>query len=1035
MTDDKNLTQEPIKDFKLSIGSPSELSEETLKARSKMMAKGLSYEGKGTYIPSRSSDGSFVSPIYDLAEISRCADVEPYVAQSIRRHREQILKEGYEPEGEDDTMVDYIKQRLFEIALISGIPTSNWIRETITNLVTYHNAGLVFRRDSTRSSGSMIEMYGKILSPIAGIYPVDPTTMSVKVDKYGTPKQWKQKVSADSGYEASDTEKTFPPEDVLWITLDKKTGFTFGTPYILPVLEDIRALRKLEELAMIIASKEAFPLYHYKVGTEQNPAGIYEGGANEVDVVKSEVANMPTGGAVITSERHEINLISRAGSALDLHPYLEYFEARVLAGLRLSPMDLGRGGSANRACYSSDTQTLTDKGWKFYWDIDIKKDKIATIDQVSGELKFEFANDLYTYRYKGKMYHFINDSIDCLVTPDHDMWVKKDAAFMKIKAEELAKLDVLSLAEYSFTNQVEWTGDSKIDPDLITFYAYFIKYGKINNRRKEEIKFIVRDEDVAHTIETFISSLDLDYRAYDNEGYTKIVIYDLELASKLARDLATNEYPKRLPKWIMDLNKEGIKLFYHRLTEFDSISKDIKVFRDRSKVITSQMQELLLKIGIASKATETGLYFLENGEIPIIFDIIDYDSDVYCYNVPNHVFITRRNGIIAIQGNTASNINQNVQDAAKDYQEVFSDAITFGLFIPLLLEGGFDVTMENVVEMCFPMINREELRAHQNHGQQLMLGNAITDEEFRKDYLKKKPLSDEERSKLTRQLDTEATMQVAEHAASVAPTPTPDAPGGPEVTKTVTSKRGTPENNTTTKKVIKMAGNKGQPANQFGKKPAKSRFKANDYESAVKNNLDILLDNLAQLSTSDLDDLEYEDIQAVLDKNFDTFITMNVQEAAKYLPIEIDIGASAASGASSTIGNRAKDKFLTNYVKKSYLKFLAPVVDRIGKYFQRDEDGNMAPFNGLEEVINLSNSINFLTTEHKEVAKRFGFGKTARNLGYDSIILENIESKDRKTIDLPIKGPIPYQNLIVDDKKYDLLHLGNKTGSVKESDE
>ena len=268
--------------------------------------------------------------------------------------------------GEEDEMVDYIKKRLFEISLVSGIPTSSLIRESITNLVACHNAGLVFRRDASRSSGGMIQMYGKVLEPIAGIYPLDPTTMSVKVDKYGTPKQWKQKITADSGYDSGDTEKTFPPEDVLWITLDKKTGFTFGTPYILPVLEDIRALRKLEELAMIIASKEAFPLYHYKVGTEQQPAGIYEGGANEVDVVKAEVANMPTGGAVITSERHEINLISRAGAALDLHPYLEYFEARVLAGLRLSPMDLGRGGSANRACYSSDTQTLTDKGWKFY---------------------------------------------------------------------------------------------------------------------------------------------------------------------------------------------------------------------------------------------------------------------------------------------------------------------------------------------------------------------------------------------------------------------------------------------------------------------------------------------------------------------------------------------------------------------------------------------------------------------------------------------------------------------------------------------
>lgn len=1022
----------PVNDIKLSVGTPKELSEEMLKARSKMLAKGLSYEGKGTYIPSRSSDGNFVSPIYDLAEIVRCVDVEPYVAQSIRRHREQILKEGYSVEGEDEEMVAYIKQRLFEISLVSGIPTSSWIREAITNMVTCHTSYLVFRRDEDRSSGSIIQMYGKTLSPIAGIYTVDPTTMSVKVDKYGTPKQWKQKITADTGFDSGDTEKTFPPEDVVCITVDKKSGFTFGTPYILPVLEDIRALRKLEELAMIIASKEAFPLYHYKVGTPEQPAMAYEGGGSEVDIVKSEVANMPTGGAVITTERHEINLISRQGGALDLHPYLEYFEARVLAGLRLSPMDLGRGGSANRACYSSDTETLTDKGWKHYWNIDIKTDKIATVDPITGELKYELANDLYVYKYTGKMIHFANNLIDCLVTPDHDMWVKNNGAFSKIKAEKLTELASNDRDAYTFTNKVNWLAKDKSNKDLITFVAYFIRYGKINKYR-EEVKFIVRNQEVAKTIKDFITGLKLEFRSYDNDGYTKIVIYHPDLVIKLSKDLGTSEYPKRLPRWILDLSKNDLIHFYSKLTQFDSSYGELKVFRDRSSIIVSQVQEILLKIGIASKQTETGLYLLTDEEPQVKWTWQDYDADVYCFNVPNHLFITRRNGIISIQGNTASNINQNVQDAAKDYQEVFSDAITYGIFIPLLLEGGFDINVENIAKLSFPMINREELRAHQNHGHQLMMGNAITDDEFRKDYLKKKPLSDEERALLARQLDTDSAKEIESHAASVAPTQTTEGPGGPEVTKTITKKRGSPENNTTTKKVIKMANNKGQPANQYGKKAAKSRFKANDYASAVLDNVEQLTSRLSEIAVSDLEDVESEDIKDEIDQNFKTFVTMCGQEATKYLPAEIDSGATLVPGGLQ-IGSRAKEKFLTNYVQKSYYKFLNPIADKIKGCFERDIDGNMPNFLSLKELSGISNSINFLINEHKEVAKRFGFAKAARNLGYNSMILENIESKDRKTIDLPLKGPIPYQNLIADSKNYQLL-LGNKVGSVTESDE
>ena len=49
--------------------------------------------------------------------------------------------------------------------------------------------------------------------------------------------------------------KTFSAEDVIFISLDKNTGFTFGTPYIVPVLDDVRALRRLEEIAEIVGGK------------------------------------------------------------------------------------------------------------------------------------------------------------------------------------------------------------------------------------------------------------------------------------------------------------------------------------------------------------------------------------------------------------------------------------------------------------------------------------------------------------------------------------------------------------------------------------------------------------------------------------------------------------------------------------------------------------------------------------------------------------------------------------------------------------
>jgi len=352
---------EPIlgKDIKLVVsGSRAKEVQQVLENRARMLGRVRSYEFKGG-LDSRGSRSRFNPPIYDLAEVARAADVEPYINQSIRKHREQILKEGYQISGSDEEMVAYVKHRLFEISVLTGITTEQWLREVVTNLITYHNALIVFKRDSNRSSGKPITMYGSQREPIAGIFVGDPTSIEVSVDKWGTPKKWKQNIQGNSDSEVT-ASKTYNPEDVILITVDKKTGFTFGTPYLLSVLDDIRALRKLEEVAIIVSCKEAFPLYHYKVGTENRPAIAYEGGDNEINQVLGDVANLPSQGYIVTSERHEVKLISKDGGSLDLSPYMAYFEARVIAGLRLSPLDLGRGGTANRGTATNINKGLQD---------------------------------------------------------------------------------------------------------------------------------------------------------------------------------------------------------------------------------------------------------------------------------------------------------------------------------------------------------------------------------------------------------------------------------------------------------------------------------------------------------------------------------------------------------------------------------------------------------------------------------------------------------------------------------------------------
>ena len=357
-----STTKPDQEDLKLSQGGQSKSVEEVVKASPRQAVSTLYYKtslsARGYPSLSSGGDNGFITPMYNLGEIGKTLDVESYFAASVRRHRELVMKEGWYLHGKDNEAIAYIKDRFAEIELITGEPISAVIRELLTNLIAYGNSMLILKRDPLRSSGAAIRMFGKTMQPISGLYPADPTSMAVKKNDFGRPVQWRQELWD------SEKEKKFSASDVVHFTLDRKSGFTFGTPYIIPVLEDIRALRRLEELAELVTHKHTFPLFHAKVGTKDKPAGYVtapDGSSySEVDMIGAQVDALPPEGGLVTTERVEINMLGTEGQVLDLQPYLMHFEGRVLGGLRLSGIDLGRGDTANRATAQTVTKSLVD---------------------------------------------------------------------------------------------------------------------------------------------------------------------------------------------------------------------------------------------------------------------------------------------------------------------------------------------------------------------------------------------------------------------------------------------------------------------------------------------------------------------------------------------------------------------------------------------------------------------------------------------------------------------------------------------------
>lgn len=298
--------------------------------------------------------GNFVEPEYNLADVGRLEDTDSYVRQAFDKKVALMFKEGYAIAGRNDQVVKYVEARLEQISQASGIPFEKFMRDLGSALVRKNNAIFLKVRKLKASGGSRRKLLtGTIVDPVAGYFTIAPETMRPKLIK-GKIVAWKQ-IMPD-GTESDEMQ----PIDVVHIPYQVKDGFLFATPGIIPVIDDLRALRKLEENTELLVYQHLFPLLHYVVGTKDRPATIGPDGVDEIDRAREQIELMPAEGGIVTSERHEIKLIGAEGRALRVETYIEHWKKRVFAGLGVSAVDFGEGETANRATSDNMSRNLVD---------------------------------------------------------------------------------------------------------------------------------------------------------------------------------------------------------------------------------------------------------------------------------------------------------------------------------------------------------------------------------------------------------------------------------------------------------------------------------------------------------------------------------------------------------------------------------------------------------------------------------------------------------------------------------------------------
>ena len=329
----------------------------------------------------------FVSSEYDLSTIANAVQIDGILNRYVNIFVEQINKNGYDIVVPDSKLQTHVDNRLREIELFTNTKNAELMTSIARQLVTYGNAYIVkSRKNNISKFGNSYKLFNRTVQPIVGLFVADASTMTIGLDSNNQVKYYKQVISGN--------ERIFKLDDVIHLSYNKIPGLLTGRSSIISILDDVRALRKLEEEAEILGFQYAVPLYLYKVGSDNHPAA-----PGEVDSVAMEINNMNTYGIMCVPHTHNVETVTNNNDPIDIIKYIEHFKKRVYSGLGVSPAVMGESDTSNRntaeAAYLS-MQSIT----KAYQQIISNKLEMELLKEFVLDAGYSPARFEYEVRFK-----------------------------------------------------------------------------------------------------------------------------------------------------------------------------------------------------------------------------------------------------------------------------------------------------------------------------------------------------------------------------------------------------------------------------------------------------------------------------------------------------------------------------------------------------------------------------------------------------------------------------------------------------------
>lgn len=326
----------------------------------------------------------------------------------------------------------------------------------------------------------------------------------------------------------------------------------------------------------------------------------------------------------------------------------------------------------NHECLSTDTEVLTDSGWKLHSDI-ADTDKLAQYSLENGLISFDFPK-AKIFKKNQKVVTIKGDSLSHCITPNHNIVYDGNKVCFN---DLMVKKESISSKGFIRAANSESVGCS-FSKDYVRLLTWVVCDGTIvygekgnTNNSKCRVQFKLSRKDKIDSLKNLLEKLNIKYTFHPCKKYgvNKLQPYYIRFYSDDARKIYSILGKNKIfPKSFLHLDKECLDALLDTISQTDgtiSYQRLIWTSTCKENVDTIQSSCTLNNIPFSYVIKNKGGGFskkvqyvctIRNGgklnkgnknDISLESGV----SDVFCYTMPEGTLVVRHNGCPIITGN------------------------------------------------------------------------------------------------------------------------------------------------------------------------------------------------------------------------------------------------------------------------------------------------------------------------------------------------------------------------------------------------